>query len=118
MYHKELEKVIRHDTKGEFEHLLLALLSANREETAVPDIEMAEREAEELMLAETASWATAESTFTRVLSSRSYRQLLATFRHYEKLSNMDIEHSIQAHMHGHLKTLMLSLGWYEFDSES
>ncbi|XP_055330874.1 annexin A13-like isoform X2 [Paramacrobiotus metropolitanus] len=109
LYHKELESIIRHDTKGEFEHLLLALLSAHREENQAPDLELADKDADELYQAETTHWAGAESSFTRILSSRSYRQLLITFRQFEKLANEDIEEAIKKNMHGELRALMLSI---------
>ena len=113
VYHKDLMSVVRHDTKGEFEHLLVALLSARREEDQAiqVDVDRAINDAKSLHSAEVQNWAGhPESVFIDILATRSYNQLLATFQQFEKLTGHDIETSITEQMHGDVQSLMLALG--------
>jgi hypothetical protein len=52
---------------------------------------------------------TDESEFIRILCSRSYPQLVATFNEYSKLSNKDIEKAIKSEMSGDLERACLAI---------
>ncbi|OQV18844.1 putative Annexin A13 [Hypsibius exemplaris] len=115
LYNKDLMAVIKHDTKGEFEHLLVALLSARREEgpSVKVDMDRAIADAKQMHGAEVQHWAGhPESVFIDILATRSYNQLSATFHQFEKITGHDIEKSIQEQMHGDVRTLMLALVKY------
>ena len=53
---------------------------------------------------------TDESVFVRVLCSRSFRQLNATFDEYSKISKNDIEKAIKSEMSGNLELACLAIG--------
>ena len=53
---------------------------------------------------------TDESAFVRILCSRSFRQLKATFDEYSKISKNDIEKAIKSEMSGDLERACLAIG--------
>ena len=53
---------------------------------------------------------TDEETFNRILCTRSYGQLRATFDAYRQISGKDIEDSIKSEMSGNLEEGFLSIG--------
>lgn len=55
---------------------------------------------------------TDESVFNKILSSRSYNQLLATFETYRSLYGKDIYDSIKSETSGYLKEGCLAIGQY------
>ena len=58
------------------------------------------------------TWGTNESSFQRVLLTRSFAQLRATFQEYAKVANKDIEDTIKDEMGSDLKDGMLTIGKY------
>jgi hypothetical protein len=55
---------------------------------------------------------TDESEFVRILCSRSFRQLNATFDEYSKISKNDIEKAIKNEMSGDLERACLAIGTF------
>lgn len=110
VFSKDLLTEVEHDTKGEFEHFLVAILSARREENHDVDTDRAVHDASSLHSAEVQHWGHPESVFIDILATRSYKQLLATFQQFEKITGYDIEASIKEHMHGDVQKVMLALG--------
>lgn len=53
---------------------------------------------------------TDEIEFIRILCSRNYRQLFATFEAYEKISDNDIEVAIHKEFSGDLRRALLAIG--------
>ncbi len=53
---------------------------------------------------------TDESVFVRIICSRSYQQLSATFAIYAQIANVDIEKSIKSEMSGDLERACLAIG--------
>lgn len=53
---------------------------------------------------------TDESTFNRILCTRNFAQLQATFDAYKALSNHDIEHAIKSETSGYLEDGYLAVG--------
>jgi hypothetical protein len=58
---------------------------------------------------------TDESAFIRILCSRSFPQLNATFNAYHQLSGKDIENSVKGELSGDLETACLAIGYNSFN---
>ena len=56
---------------------------------------------------------TDEETFNRILCTRSYGQLRATFDAYRQVAGTDIEDAIKSEMSGNLETGFLAIGGYK-----
>ncbi|KAH9284091.1 Annexin A7 [Echinococcus granulosus] len=70
---RNLEKDVKDDTSGDFQKVLIALLQASREESY--DEDQAKSDSFELYQAGVGKRGTDESTFTRILCTRSWEQL-------------------------------------------
>lgn len=53
---------------------------------------------------------TDESTFVRILCSRSFQQLSATFAAYEEIAKNTIEKAIKSEMSGYLRDACMAIG--------
>ncbi|GFR74427.1 annexin [Elysia marginata] len=110
LYGKELEAAVIDDTSGDFQRLLVGCLQARRPEGTSFDRNRARQDAQELLNAgEKNKWGTNESTFQKILLTRSYAQLRATFQEYAKLANKDIEETIKDELGSDLRDGMLTI---------
>lgn len=110
MYGKTVEHALKKDTSGHFERLCVSLCQAKRDENPNVDMEEVKADAQSLFSAgEKLKWSTDESTFNRILVTRSYQQLRATFVEYEKLSGHDIEEAIKSEFSGSLQKGLLAI---------
>lgn len=55
-------------------------------------------------------WGTEEGIFVRVLVSRSFAQLRATFDAYQRLTGKDIEDAIKGETEGDLEEALVAIG--------
>ncbi|XP_022089725.1 annexin-B12-like isoform X2 [Acanthaster planci] len=108
-YKRDLEDDIAGDTSGHFRRLMLSMCSAGRDESASVDEEKAKADAQAIFDAGEARWGTDESVFNRILATRSYSQLRATFDEYDKISKRGIEGAIISETSGDLLDGYLSL---------
>ena len=92
---------------------MLALLSADRDDSNSVDLAQAKADASEMYQAEVHKWHHSESSFIRIMTHRNYRQLLAAFDEFEKMASLEIEKSVQTHMHGDLQNLTLAISELE-----
>ncbi|RUS77876.1 hypothetical protein EGW08_014350 [Elysia chlorotica] len=109
LYEKELEAAVIDDTSGDFQRLLVGCLQARRPEATHFDRNRARQDAQELFAAGEKNWGTNESTFQKILLTRSYSQLRATFQEYAKLANKDIEATIKDEIGSDLEDAMLTI---------
>ena len=72
---RDLTKDVKSETRGDFQHLLVALLAAQRQEDEKEDKKLAKKQAKELYDAGEDKWGTDETTFTLHLARRSWIQL-------------------------------------------
>lgn len=91
------------------------LLQANRDENQGVNEAQASADAEALIGAAD-GWGTEESEFNKVLITRSYQQLRATFAEYERLSGKDIESSIKKEFSGSIEKGLLGIGRSVFNN--
>jgi hypothetical protein len=63
-----------------------------------------------LQAGEKLKYGTDEDEFVRILCSRSFVQLKATFQEYERLSGKTIEGSIKSEMTGDLEDALVAIG--------
>jgi len=100
MYKTELEKDIKGDTSGDFEHLLVSLCQGNRSEDEEIHEDLAKKEAEALYQAGEKKMGTNEEVFNRVFCVTSLRQLRAVFIEYKKIAKKDIVKTIEGEFSG------------------
>jgi len=102
MYDKDLEEDICDNTRREFEHFMIALVQANRDEgiDAIDDDAAAE-DAQELYDAGEDRWLfTDESVFTRIMARRSWMQIRRVAAHYEEIAGHPLTEAIDSECHG------------------
>lgn len=75
VYGKNLESELMSETSGHFKRLLVALCTANRDESGATDIDGARRDATELLRAGELRVGTDESTFNMILCQRNFAQI-------------------------------------------
>eukprot|EP00127_Corallochytrium_limacisporum_P006843 Clim_evm58s236 gene=Clim_evmTU58s236 len=101
-YHVELDNVLKSETSGHFERLLVSLAQGNRQKSGPVDANMAREDASRLKAAGIDKLGTDESQFNAILCTRSFPQLRATFDEYSKLTGKDILQSLHSEMSGDL----------------
>nr|CAI5817780.1 unnamed protein product [Callosobruchus analis] len=109
MYGKPLEKDLKGDTSGHFKRLCVSLVQANRDENQGVNEQQAVADAEAMISAGESKWGTEESVFNKILITRSYQQLRATFAEYERLTGKDIEESIKKEFSGDIQKGLLGI---------
>nr|CAH7739078.1 unnamed protein product [Callosobruchus chinensis] len=109
VYGKPLEKDLKGDTSGHFKRLCVSLVQANRDENQGVNEQQAVADAEAMISAGESKWGTEESIFNKILITRSYQQLRATFAEYERLTGKDIEESIKKEFSGDIQKGLLGI---------
>ncbi|CAO1417287.1 unnamed protein product [Diamesa hyperborea] len=108
-YGKDLEQVIKSDTTGSFQKLLVSLSRGNRDESMRTDINFAKADAKELKNAGVGRWGTDESAFNRILSIRNYAQLKLICKEYEFLTGSTLEKDIKKEFSGDIEDGLLAI---------
>ncbi|KAL9954885.1 hypothetical protein ACROYT_G042470 [Oculina patagonica] len=102
-YRKELEQVIKDDTSGDFETLLVELCKGQRDESTEVNDDLAHKDAESLLEAGIKKWGTDEETFIEIFTKRSFPQLKAMLPEYKKWAKCEMEETIDSEMSGDLR---------------
>jgi len=100
---RDLQDDVKSETRGDFEHLLVALLQGQRQEGEEVDTDQAQEEAQELYDAGEATWGTDETKFTLILARRSWLQLRATLLAYEEIAGKSLEDAIETECSSNLR---------------
>ncbi|KAK8759331.1 hypothetical protein V5799_003036 [Amblyomma americanum] len=108
-YDKDLEKAVISETSGDFQRILVSMLTASRQEGVPVDANRAAEDAQKLYQAGVAKWGTDESTFNAILASQSYDQLRQVFREYVRFANHDIMEAIKKEMSGNFRQALLTI---------
>ncbi|XP_072165112.1 annexin A5-like isoform X2 [Diadema setosum] len=102
-FHTTMEKDCIGDTSGHFKRLLVSMCQGNRDESNTVDMAKAQAEANQLYQAGEKKWGTDESEFNRIMATRNFAQLRATFREYTRIAQRDILNSIDREFSGNIK---------------
>lgn len=110
MFNNDLEKDIASEESSELGRVLRSIASHGRPESRGVDSALATAEATELYEAgQKKFFGTDESVFIRILCSRSFSQLNATFLEYGRLAKTDIEKAVKDEMGGDLEYACLTI---------
>lgn len=110
LYNKELENSVAGESGGDLGKVFRSLAAANRPSGGQVDSELANKEAKELFEAGAGkTFGTDESELVRILVSRSFVQLRATFDEYTKIYSRDIEKSVQSETSGDFEKALVAI---------
>lgn len=105
---RDLEKDVVSEASGHFERILVSVLQGNRE-TGPVDQAKAEADAKKLYDAGEGKWGTDESAFNTILATRSFPQLQAIFKAYNKVAGRSIQSSIKREFSGDIERGLLAI---------
>uniref|UniRef100_A0A7N6F827 Annexin n=1 Tax=Anabas testudineus TaxID=64144 RepID=A0A7N6F827_ANATE len=108
-YKKDLEDVIKSETSGDFTKALLAMLKANRDESTVVDVALAQKDAETLFEAGEHRKGTDVNAFIDILTSRSGPQLSKTFQQYATVSKNKLPKALQMELKGDIEKCLIDI---------
>lgn len=114
MYQKDLEFEVKDDTGGDLGKTLRSIVSANRPKSGDVDFGLAQTEAQKLYDAGEGQLGTDESELIRILASRSFPQLNATFEKYKKICGKDIEKVIKSETSGDFEKALVAISEQQF----
>lgn len=109
MYKKSLESDLNGDTSGHFGRLMISLSTGRRDESGKTDVNQAKNDAIELKKAGIDKWGTDESTFNRILCTRSYEQLKLVAKEYQRLTEHLLEDDIKKEFSGSIENGLLAV---------
>lgn len=117
-YKESLEKALVGDTSGDFKRLMVSLNNGARDESSDVDDGLARKDAAELYEAGEKKMGTDESTFNRIIVSRSFPQLVATCEEYEKVLKKSLEKVLKSELSGDFLAGMLAIVEFARDPPS
>ncbi|CAF0932991.1 unnamed protein product [Brachionus calyciflorus] len=110
LFDKNLEEDVANDLSGDLGKIYRSIVSGGREDSRKQvDNDKAKKEAQELYDAGEGKFGTDESSFIRILCSRSFPQLNAIFEEYKKISGNDVEKAVKNEMSGDLERACLAI---------
>ncbi|KAM4810388.1 annexin A1 [Rhinophrynus dorsalis] len=108
-FKKDLAKDIASDTSGDFQKTLIALSKGERSEEKSVNEDQADNDARALYEAGEKRKGTDVSTFTNILTSRSYPHLQRVFQRYARYSKNDMNKAIDLEMKGDIEKCLMSI---------
>ena len=108
-YGKELEAVIKKETSGDLQRLLISLLQCNRSENTHVNQSDCEAKAKALFDAGEAKEGTDSEVFNKIFTLSSPMELVGISKAYHKLTGHTILEAINKEFSGHVKELLHSI---------
>ncbi|XP_041825913.1 annexin A1-like [Melanotaenia boesemani] len=108
-YQRDLEQVIKEETSGDFTKALLAMLSAQKDESTEVDSELARKDAEILFEAAKHTSAADVSSFINILTKRSNAQLCKTFQQYASVSDVTLPKALEMELKGDIENCLIDI---------
>ncbi|KAG5450043.1 Annexin A11 [Clonorchis sinensis] len=106
---RDLEKDLMNETHGHFKRILISLVQANRDENPNVDMNAVNADVRALYEAGEKQLGTDESTFNRILVSKSEAHVRAVINAYASVSKKDFEDALKSEMSGDLLKAFLSI---------
>ncbi|TGZ63449.1 hypothetical protein CRM22_006904 [Opisthorchis felineus] len=106
---RDLEKDLMNETHGHFKRILISLAQANRDENPNVDMNAVNADVHALYEAGEKQLGTDESTFNRILVSKSEAHVRAVINAYGSVSKKDFEDALKSEMSGDLLKAFLSI---------
>jgi len=107
-YGKSLESAVKSETSGNYEKMLVALLTTPRPPPNMCDPGRAMTDAETFYRAGEGRLGTDERTYITIISSNSREQLLLIDQNYRRSHGKGLEHAIKSETSGHFRDTMLA----------
>ena len=104
LYQTTMEKDVKGDTSGDYQALMISMVTSVREEGPQINLAQVRRDAKALLDAGELKRGTDEEEFNLVLATRSFPHLKAMFDEYRKLANKDLSESVSSEMSGNFKS--------------
>ena len=105
-YGENLQNAVEHETSGDYQKLLLALLKCQRSDLAQPDINRCAMDASSLYKAGEGKFGTDEDTFTRIFATRSPTELAIINNYYKQQTGKGLLRAINSEFSGDAKELL------------
>jgi len=110
LFDRSLVDDLRDETSGDFKHLLVALVTVERDELYETDEDQAETDAQAIFDAGEGRWfGTDEDEFTKVLATRSYLQLRIILLKYFAIAGNTMEEAIDSETSGNLHDAYMAI---------
>jgi len=109
LYGSDLEDDLKGEEDGPLGRVFRSIATADRPTGPAVDMALAQKEAQELYDAGEGKFGTEENELVRVLVSRSFAQLKATFDQYQKLAGKNMEDAIKGETEGHLEDALIAI---------
>ncbi|KAJ3128784.1 hypothetical protein HK098_003550 [Nowakowskiella sp. JEL0407] len=109
LYRSDLVKDIKSETSGYFERLLLALLSAHRDESQNMNLTIISMDIETLYKAGEGKLGTNENKFIQLFTTRSEAHLREVFRGYESKYRSSMENAVKKEFSGDIERSLLAI---------
>nr|XP_057918555.1 annexin A1-like [Doryrhamphus excisus] len=108
-YNKDLEDVIKDETRGDFTTALLAMLNTQKDEDTVVDMDQAQKDATTLFEAGENTKGVDVSAFINILTTRSGPQLSKTFQRYACVSDMTLPKALNMELRGDIEDCLIDI---------
>uniref|UniRef100_A0A1I8IUY5 Annexin n=1 Tax=Macrostomum lignano TaxID=282301 RepID=A0A1I8IUY5_9PLAT len=109
-FRRDMEADVRSDVSGDFSRVLIGLMMANRDESTGPvNPEIVTKDVQALYEAGEKRMGTEESTFNRIMCTRSLPHIAAVSAEYARSHKRSLKDAISSETSGNYRNLLLSI---------